>query len=84
MTFMNNSGLSVKGLSARQGIALEDILVICDDLSFSFGKMRLRPSGGAGGHNGLKSIIGHLGQINLPVCGWGSAPSRRETTVIMF
>lgn len=61
MTFMNNSGLSVKKLVDRQGIALEDILVICDDLSLSFGKLRLRPSGSAGGHNGLKSIIQELG-----------------------
>jgi peptidyl-tRNA hydrolase, PTH1 family len=60
MTFMNNSGSSLKKLMARQGIAPEDILVICDDLSLSFGTMRLRTCGGAGGHNGLKSIIGHI------------------------
>jgi len=60
MTFMNNSGLSVKTLTARKGIAPEDMLVICDDLSLSFGAMRLRPAGSAGGHNGLKSIIGHI------------------------
>ena len=61
MTFMNNSGVSVKKLVDRQGIALEDILIVCDDLSLSFGKLRLRPSGSAGGHNGLKSIIKDLG-----------------------
>ena len=61
MTFMNNSGLPVKKLLDRQGIALEDILVVCDDLSLPFGKLRLRPSGSAGGHNGLKSIIQELG-----------------------
>lgn len=61
MTFMNDSGLSVKKLADRAGTPLEDILIVCDDLSLSFGKMRLRPSGSAGGHNGLKSIIGHLG-----------------------
>jgi len=60
MTFMNNSGLSLKKLVSRQNLALEDILVICDDLSLSFGTMRLRPSGSAGGHNGLKSIIGEI------------------------
>ncbi len=60
MTFMNNSGLSVKKLLVRQGIAPGDVLVICDDLSLSFGKVRLRPSGSAGGHNGLKSIIGQI------------------------
>ncbi|MBF0570426.1 MAG: aminoacyl-tRNA hydrolase [Candidatus Omnitrophica bacterium] len=61
MTFMNNSGLSVKKLMDRQGIALEDVLIVCDDFSLSFGKLRLRPSGSAGGHNGLKSIIANLG-----------------------
>jgi PTH1 family peptidyl-tRNA hydrolase len=61
MTFMNNSGLSVKKVVDKTGTSLEDILVICDDLSLAFGKMRLRPSGSAGGHNGLKSIIEYLG-----------------------
>ena len=41
--------------------SLEDILIVCDDLSLSFGELRLRPSGSAGGHNGLKSIIKDLG-----------------------
>ena len=61
MTFMNNSGVSVKKLVDRTGTSLEDILIICDDLSLSFGALRLRSSGSAGGHNGLKSIIKDLG-----------------------
>jgi peptidyl-tRNA hydrolase, PTH1 family len=61
MTFMNNSGLSVKKLVDRKGITPEDILIVCDDLSLPFGKLRLRHSGSAGGHNGLKSIIKDLG-----------------------
>jgi PTH1 family peptidyl-tRNA hydrolase len=61
MTFMNNSGLSVKKVVDRSGMSLEDILIVCDDLSLSFGKLRLRPSGSDGGHNGLKSIIKDLG-----------------------
>ena len=61
MTFMNNSGLSVKKLADRTGTLLEDILIVCDDLSLSFGNLRLRPEGSAGGHNGLKSIIKDLG-----------------------
>jgi PTH1 family peptidyl-tRNA hydrolase len=61
MTFMNDSGASVSKLADRAGISPEDILVVCDDLSLSFGKLRLRPSGSAGGHNGLKSIIRDLG-----------------------
>ena len=39
----------------------EHILIVCDDLSLPFGELRLRPSGSAGGHNGLKSIINDLG-----------------------
>lgn len=60
-TFMNNSGLAVKRLADKKGIAPQDILVIGDDLSLNFGSMRIRPSGSAGGHNGLKSIIEQLG-----------------------
>jgi len=61
MTFMNNSGLAVKKLIDRTGASLEDVLIVCDDLTLPFGKLRLRPSGSAGGHNGLKSIITDLG-----------------------
>ena len=60
MTFMNNSGLSLKRLVFGQGMALEDILVFVMICPCPFGKMRLRPSDSAGGHNGLKSIIGEL------------------------
>ncbi len=65
MTFMNNSGLSVKKLADRTGTSLENILIVCDDLSLSFGKLRLRPLGSAGGHNGLKSIIKDLGSNQI-------------------
>jgi PTH1 family peptidyl-tRNA hydrolase len=61
MTFMNNSGLSVKKLIDRTGTSMEDVLIVCDDLSLPFGKLRLRPSGSAGGHHGLESIIRDLG-----------------------
>ncbi len=60
-TFMNVSGVSVKALAAKKGIKPSDILIVCDDLTLPFGQMRIRPSGSAGGHNGLKSIIEHLG-----------------------
>jgi PTH1 family peptidyl-tRNA hydrolase len=44
----------------------ENILVIYDDMDLPLGKLRLRPSGSAGGHNGMKSIISHLGTQNFP------------------
>ena len=82
MTFMNNSGLSVKNLVDRQGMALDDVLVVCDDLSLSFGKLRLRPSGSAGGHNGLKSIIKDLGSNQFARLRLGiDAPKGRVDTV---
>lgn len=55
-TYMNLSGKSVKYWLEKEKIPLENILVICDDLNISFGTIRLKPKGSAGGHNGLKSI----------------------------
>ena len=57
-TFMNLSGQSVGGLVAKLGIDnTQDVIVISDDLALPVGKIRIRPRGSAGGHNGLKSII---------------------------
>ena len=65
LTYMNLSGAAVKKIVEKKGIAPERILVICDDLSLEFGQIRLRPNGSDGGHNGLKSIIEHLGTKNF-------------------
>jgi len=82
LTFMNNSGLSVKKLMDKTGVCLQDTLIICDDLSLSFGKIRLRPSGSAGGHNGLKSIINDLGSNQFSRLRMGiDAPSSTDGTV---
>lgn len=60
-TFMNNSGEAVIALANYYDIALEDILVVYDDLDMEPGRIRLRQKGSAGGHNGVKSLIAHLG-----------------------
>ena len=60
-TYMNLSGESVGEVMRFFKIAKEDILVIYDDLDLPVGKLRLRTSGSAGGHNGIKSIIQHVG-----------------------
>lgn len=60
-TYMNNSGESVQQIMSFFKIAVDDILVIYDDLDMPVGKLRLRTSGSAGGHNGIKSIINHVG-----------------------
>lgn len=56
-TFMNLSGEAVLAISRYYQIKLEDILVIYDDLDLPVGKIRIRPSGSSGGHNGMKNII---------------------------
>lgn len=60
-TYMNNSGESVQQFMNFFKIPKEDILIIYDDLDMGVGKLRLRVSGSAGGHNGIKSIIAHVG-----------------------
>lgn len=55
-TYMNLSGKAVKYWMDKENIPLENILIITDDLNLSFGKIRIKPKGSDGGHNGLKSI----------------------------
>jgi PTH1 family peptidyl-tRNA hydrolase len=61
MTFMNDSGLAVRKVLAREHAPLTDLLVVADDFALPFGKLRFREGGGHGGHNGLRSIIDELG-----------------------
>lgn len=61
LTYMNLSGECVRPMMDYFDIALEDIIVIYDDLDLETGKLRLRQKGSAGGHNGIKSLIQHLG-----------------------
>ena len=61
LTYMNLSGESVRSLMDYYDIELEDLIVIYDDLDLPVGRIRLRQKGSAGGHNGMKSIIAHMG-----------------------
>ncbi|MEB3193801.1 MAG: aminoacyl-tRNA hydrolase [Cyanobacteriota bacterium] len=60
-TFMNDSGRSVRAALDWFGFRADQLLVIVDDMDLPLGRLRLRASGSAGGHNGLRSIIQHLG-----------------------
>ncbi len=75
-TLMNLSGESVREAAAFYKIKADHVLVICDDTSLPLGKVRIRPGGSAGGHNGLKNIIQHLGTDQFPriKVGVGSKP----------
>lgn len=77
LTFMNLSGESVGALMDYYNIQLEDIVVIYDDLDLPTGQLRLRQKGSAGGHNGIKSLIQHLGtqQFNRMRIGISRPPS---------
>lgn len=59
-TYVNNSGIAVTELIETLHIKIEDLLVIHDDINLSVGKIKLKLSGGDGGHNGISSIIYHL------------------------
>ena len=65
-TFMNLSGEAVREAAQFYKIPPEKVLVIYDDISIPVGKIRVRPSGSAGGHNGIKNIIAHLGTDQFP------------------
>ncbi|WP_010094870.1 aminoacyl-tRNA hydrolase [Ornithinibacillus scapharcae] len=60
-TYMNLSGESLRPLMDYYDVAVEDVLVVYDELDLPTGKIRLRQKGGHGGHNGIRSIITHLG-----------------------
>ena len=66
MTYMNLSGQAVRPLADYYKIPPEHILVIFDDVSLPVGKLRVRPDGSAGGHNGVKSLIAELGTQSFP------------------
>ena len=65
-TMMNNSGTAVAECAKFYKIPVENIIVVFDDISLEPGKLRIRRKGSAGGHNGIKSIIAHLGSENFP------------------
>ena len=66
VTYMNLSGESVRELMDFYKAAPEEIIIIYDDISLDVGQLRIRKKGSAGGHNGIKSIISHLGTDEFP------------------
>lgn len=65
-TYMNLSGESVRALMDYYKLTTDEIVIIYDDISMPVGQVRIRPKGSAGGHNGIKSIIAHLGTQEFP------------------
>ncbi len=66
LTYMNLSGEAVVALSSRYNIPISDIIVVYDDIDLPVGDIRIRKSGSAGTHNGMRNICGLLGNNNFP------------------
>ncbi|MEO1508719.1 MAG: aminoacyl-tRNA hydrolase [Cyanobacteria bacterium J06633_23] len=86
-TYMNRSGQSVRSVLDWYKLSPNDVLIIYDDMDLPIGKLRLRLSGSAGGHNGMKSIISHLGTQDFPRLRLGisranSSENQADRTVV--
>ena len=79
-TFMNLSGEAVRAVIDYYKIDISDVLIVYDDLSLEIGKIRFRPNGSDGGHNGIKNIIANLGTQNFPriKVGVGEKPKKYD------
>lgn len=85
-TYMNLSGKAVKYWADKEHIAIENILVMVDEIAIPIDKLRLRPSGSAGGHNGLKSIEEVLGTDAYPRLRFGvgnNYPKGRQVDYVL-
>ena len=81
LTYMNRSGQSVRAVTDWYKIQAQSVLVIYDDMDLPVGRLRIRLSGSAGGHNGMKSIISHLGVKDFPRLriGIGKSDGKKAT-----
>ena len=86
-TFMNDSGRSIRAALDWFGFELHQLLVLVDDMDLPLGRLRLRARGSAGGHNGLKSTIQHLGtqdfaRLRIGIGAPGQNPSERKARTV--
>jgi peptidyl-tRNA hydrolase, PTH1 family len=81
LTYMNRSGQAIRAVTDWYKLPPESVLVVYDDMDLPVGRIRLRLSGSAGGHNGMKSAIAHLGTQNFPRLriGIGKSTPDKET-----
>ena len=86
-TFMNDSGRSIRAALDWFGFELHQLLVLVDDMDLPLGRLRLRARGSAGGHNGLKSTIQHLGtqdfaRLRIGIGAPAQNPSERKARTV--
>lgn len=83
-TFMNESGSAVATAANKNGVSPVDILVIHDDIDVPLGEVKIQSDRGAAGHNGIKSIIQHLGTQDFTRVRVGIKPSRQKGDTSKF
>ena len=85
MSFMNRSGYPLVAIAQFYKIAPSEILVVLDDLALPLGRIRIRASGGTGGHNGLDSVIMQFGSEEIPRLriGIGAAPAAGSVDYVL-
>lgn len=86
-TFMNDSGRSIRAALDWFGLQPTELLVLVDDMDLPLGRLRLRASGSAGGHNGLRSLIDHLGgegfaRLRIGIGPPGGDPRERKSRTV--
>lgn len=82
LTYMNNSGDAVGAIARYYKAEPDDVYIVCDDLDLPPGKTRIRKKGASGGHNGIKSLIAHLGTEDFPRFRIGVGHPKDGHTVI--
>lgn len=85
LTFMNHSGEAISAVSSFYKVGAPNVLIVLDDFALPLGRLRLRRSGGAGGHNGLESVIMHLASEDVARLrlGIGAAPERGSVDYVL-
>ena len=78
--YVNNSGKSLLYWKKKEKVSSDNTLVICDDLNLYFGNIKIKSSGSAGGHNGLKDIEEFLGTVNYPRIRIGISNNNKMST----
>lgn len=78
LTYMNLSGECVGPAADYYKVEPENVIILFDDISLDVGRIRIRKKGSAGGHNGIKSIIAHLGSENFPRLKFGVGDKPKE------
>ena len=81
---MNLSGISVSGLLRNLDLSVEDLIVLVDDVDLPLGSLRVRRKGSAGGHNGLKSVIGALQTDCFTRVRMGVGPDRPIEDLVSY